>query len=151
MTSPFSTLFVCTGNLCRSPMAAALLADRFRTRTVRPRIESAGVAAVVGAPAHPYAVELLAELEIDLSGHLARQITPKMAAAFDLILAMDARQQREIERIAPVVRGRVHLLGRFGGFEIDDPIGKDRAAFRRALALIQRGLEDYDGPVWRTA
>ena len=151
LPAPFSTLFVCTANICRSPMAAALLSNRLLARAARPRVESAGIAALVGAPADPEAVALLAELGIDLGGHAARQLTPRMAADFDLILVMEERQQRELERLIPVVRGRVHLLGRFGGFEVDDPFGGDRSAFRRSLALIQRGLDDFDAAAWRRA
>jgi protein-tyrosine phosphatase len=76
-------LFVCVGNICRSPMAAALLAHRFSVRGGgAASVESAGVAALVGRPADSLAVDLLRERGIDLSAHRARQLTPELAAAF---------------------------------------------------------------------
>ena len=147
MTGGLSTLFVCTANICRSPMAAALLASR----RPRPLVASAGIAALQGEPADPDAVAVLAELGVDLRGHVARQLTPELATGFDLILVMEQRQQRAVEWMVPVARGRVQLLGRFGGFEVDDPYGGGRDAFRRSLAQIQRGLDDFDALAWRSA
>jgi protein-tyrosine phosphatase len=141
-------LVVCIGNICRSPMAAALFANRLPKGCV---VESAGVAALVGEAADPEAVALLRARGIDLSSHRARQLTPEMALANDLILVMDAGQQRAVERIAPTARGRVHRLGRFGEFDVPDPYRRPRAAFEQSLGLIERGLADFERAFWRPA
>ncbi len=129
-------------------MAEALLRSRFAARA-RGTVQSAGITALVGRPADPLAVELLAERGIDLSGHRGRQLTPEMIASADLVLVMEAAQQQEIERLSKAARGRVHRLGRFGGFDVDDPYRLPRAAFERALRQIERGLDDFDRAIWK--
>ncbi len=128
-------------------MAEGLLRDRFSGRS-RGSVLSAGIAAVAGRPADPIAVALLADCGIDISGHRARQLTPDMIADADLVLVMEAEHQQAIERLAPAARGRVHRLGRFGGFDVQDPYRQPRAAFARALGEIERGLEDFDRAFW---
>jgi protein-tyrosine phosphatase len=137
-------LIICTGNICRSPMAAALLAQRLSQRTPAAEIESAGLAALVGYPADPLAQEVMREQGLDLSGHRARQLTPTMIVDFDLILAMEAQHVKAIQFMVPSARGRVHQLGQPGGFDIPDPYGRPRQAFVEALQLIDQGLADWE-------
>jgi protein-tyrosine phosphatase len=143
-------LIVCVGNICRSPMAEALLRARFAKRG-RGTVSSAGLGALAGRAADPIAVALMAERGIDLSGFRARQLTPEILAAADLVLVMESGQQKQIEALAPSARGRVHRIGKFGGFDVPDPYRHPRAAFEQALALIERGLEDFDRAFWRAA
>ncbi len=140
-------LIVCVGNICRSPMAEALLRARFAGRTGA-RVESAGIAALVGRPAAPEAQALLAARGLDLSAHRARQLTPELVAGFDLVLVMEEGHRRAVEAIAPAARGRVQRLGRFGGFDVPDPYRAGTAAYAHALALIDRGLLEFEEKVW---
>lgn len=128
-------------------MCEALLRARLPSLTV----SSAGIAALVGSPADPMAVELLAERGIDLGAHRARQLTPEMVEGVDLVLAMERRHVAAVEALTPAARGRVHLLGRFGGFEVPDPYRRPRAAFEEALALLSRGVDDYARRLWSGA
>lgn len=140
-------LIVCTGNICRSPMAEGLLRARFAARG-RGVVESAGIAALVGRPADPVAVALLARRGIDLSGHRARQLTPELLAAADVVFVMEDGQRLHLERLSAAARGRVHRLGRAGGFDVPDPYRGPPAAFEEALALIERGLDDMERVFW---
>ncbi len=141
-------LLVCIGNVCRSPLAEALLAARLAGRAPDARVESAGVAALVGRPAEPLAQDLMRERGLDLSAHRARQLTLEMVYASDLVLAMDARLKRVVEQLVPGAVGRVHRIGRWGDFDVPDPFGQPRPAFERALALIERGLDDLTRAFW---
>ena len=70
---------------------------------------------------------------------------------FELVLVMDALQERRLGMLAPWARPRIQRLGGYGGFDVPDPFGEPRKAFERALALIERGLEDYDREPWTKA
>jgi protein-tyrosine phosphatase len=136
-------LVVCVGNICRSPMAEGLLRARLAGHPGL-SVGSAGLAALVGAPADPTAQELLRARGIDLAGHRARQLTPEMVAAHDLVLVMEKEHEWEVLDLVPEARGKVHRLGKFGGFDVPDPYRRPRAAFEEALALIERGLADFE-------
>lgn len=136
------------GNVCRSPMAALLLADRLARRGAHPVIGSAGIRALVGRPAEPEAQALMRERGLDLSAHRARQLTPDLLSGYELVLVMEERHERAVHALVPAARGRVHRLGRFGGFDVPDPYHQDRRAFERSLALIERGLQDFEEAFW---
>lgn len=142
-------LVVCVGNVCRSPMAEAVLADRAGALGRVVRVSSAGLAALVGEPAQPLAQELMRERGLDISGHLARQLTPALLAGFELVLVMEEEQRRAVARMVPSARGRIRRLGDFGGFDIPDPYLGPRAAYREALDLIDRGIADLARHLWR--
>jgi protein-tyrosine phosphatase len=143
-----SILTVCMGNICRSPMAAAVLADQLGRRGVHALVESAGISALVGYPADDLALELMAGRGLDISGHRARQLTPEMIRSFELILVMEKDQQRAVEAILPSARGRVQRIGYRGGFDVMDPYRQGRPAFENALTLIERGLGDLENAFW---
>ncbi|WP_211254083.1 low molecular weight protein-tyrosine-phosphatase [Paraburkholderia nodosa] len=139
-----SVLVVCEGNICRSPMAAALLAREIAPVLVR----SAGTKALVGHRADPVAVELMAARGVDIRGHRATQLESWLATKSDLILAMDAEQKRFIERRIPSLHGRVFRLGdvmqdesaTLDGFDVPDPYRRGRDAFMESLKHIDEGV-----------
>lgn len=106
------------------------------------RVSSAGLGALVGRPAEPFAQELLRERGIDIAAHRARQLTAELVRDSELILVMESWQVREVERVSGAARGRTFRLGHWGDFEIPDPFEQPREAFERSLREIERGLAD---------
>lgn len=135
-------LFVCIGNVCRSPMAEGLFAKRLKKKG-KFTIASAGLHALVDQPAVCEAQETMRNIGIGISHHRARQLSTEMILASDLILVMEKLQKREIEFLAPCVRGKVHLIGKWSGFEIPDPYNEPMQAFENCLQLLEQGWQDW--------
>lgn len=93
--APLHVLVVCTGNLNRSPMAAALLARALTERGVPADVRSAGFV-TEDLPSPPNAVTSLAEHGLDLSGHRSRLLTADMVRWADLVIGMERRHVREV-------------------------------------------------------
>ena len=133
---------VCVGNICRSPVAEALLKDRLPGL----KFWSAGLQAVVGHTAEATASEIAKQHGLDLSAHRAQQVASWMCSHADLVLVMEASQQHELEKRYPTARGKIHRLGEFGpqgGFNIADPYRQPRAAFEVAHAAIAQGVDEW--------
>ncbi len=126
-------LMLCTGNICRSPMAEGLLRQSLPVH----ELFSAGICAQEGAPADPLAVELMWQLGVDISAHRARPLGSWMMREADLVLTMERAQQRFVQRRYPSVAAKVECLGGIGGADIPDPYGLGLPAFQQALQLIR--------------
>jgi protein-tyrosine phosphatase len=135
-----SVLTVCIGNICRSPMAEGLLAAGLPHL----RVFSAGTGALVGKPADPMSQALMQRRGIDISGHVAQQVSQMLCRQADLILVMDREQRRHLEATYPFVRVKVFRIAEFSvAQDVPDPYGKDEAAFEHALALIDAGVRTW--------
>lgn len=132
-------LTVCIGNICRSPIAEALLARYFPDKAVC----SAGLGALAGNRADPLSVEVAAEHGLDLSAHRAQQVAGWMCQRAELILVMEQGHKAELEQKFPLVRGKVFRLGELDKVDIADPYGQPKAAFEAAYADIARGVADW--------
>jgi protein-tyrosine phosphatase len=135
-------LVVCVGNICRSPMAEALLRRELRGHEEF-TVESAGLGALVGHPAAEHSVTLMSEHGLDIRAHRARQIHPEMVGAADLVLVMEAGHRRAIDDADPTARGKVHRLGEWQDKDIDDPYRRERDAYEEALRHIQAGVASW--------
>jgi protein-tyrosine phosphatase len=94
-------------------------------------------------PADPWAVTLMQELKLDISGHRGRQVTMPMLRAADLVLVMDVPQQRQLEAYYPAGRGKISRFCHFGGKDVPDPHREGEQAFRWALQLIESGVSEW--------
>ena len=138
-------LFVCSGNTCRSPMAAAIANAEIASRlgvpassleTVNVRALSAGVSAKVGAPLTDEAAEVLRSLSVPVQPHAARNLTPELAAEAELIFCMTTAHRKAVVEMLPSVEGKTYCLS--SEADIDDPIGKGMAAYVDCARQIQQ-------------
>lgn len=135
-------LFVCTGNICRSPLAAAMLRRALDERDLRDvEVTSAGTGAWDGAPASEGAYLVGLESGLDLSGHRARLLTREVVEASDLILTMARHHRARVDELGG--EGRVFVFGEYGGqqgdeAEVSDPFGGDLDVYRETLEQLDR-------------
>ncbi|HKW40054.1 MAG TPA: low molecular weight protein arginine phosphatase [Gemmatimonadales bacterium] len=142
-------LLVCTGNICRSPLAAALLERALGERGVTGiTVSSAGTGAWDGAPVSEGAYLVGLERALDLSSHRARLLTRELVESADLILTMARHHRARVDELGG--EGRVFVLGEYAGregddAEVSDPFGGDLDVYRGTAteleALLQTAVE----------
>ena len=139
----YSILFICSANICRSPMAEGLFQIKVRGQTGPWRIESAGVWGMDGSPAADNTLRVLLKRGIDLSSHLARQVTLDLASQFNLILTMERGHKEALNAAMPQISRRVFVLSEMAGkaYDIPDPIGGDVAEFEDTARELERIFE----------
>lgn len=126
-------LTVCTGNICRSPVAEAALRQACPGRTV----SSAGLHALVGRGIDADSAAAATRFGVPLHDHRARQFDEALGRAADLILVMEAHHRNEIIGRWPHFTGKTFLLGQFeNGKEIPDPYKRGMALHLRAVEMI---------------
>ncbi len=135
-------LVVCVGNICRSPMAAALF-EKASDQEVKFEARSCGIAALVGRPADPHSVTLCRELGSDITDHVSRQISNEDLAWADVVFVMDTEQQFYIEKNYPEAADKTFRLGELDDVEIEDPYTEEIEAFQIALDAIRRGIKSW--------
>ena len=147
-----SILFVCTANICRSPMAEGVLRKLAGEKHVRAEIDSVGTHNYhVGKPPYKDAIESAKRRGYPIEHLVARCIGPADFDRFDMILAMDRANIAHLRTIAPTrSKPKIELLleygERFHGKDIPDPYGKQPRDFEIALDMIEdgcKGLVEY--------
>lgn len=139
-------LLVCSGNTCRSPMAAGVLKSLLAEKLgCRPEdlpakgyyVESAGVSAYPGAYPSPPAEEVLKEKGIDISSHRSQPLTLELANRADYIFTMTRHHLDALTAFGPSVRQRARTLD---DEDIEDPIGENRAVYAQCADRLEKAL-----------
>jgi protein-tyrosine phosphatase len=142
-------LFVCTGNICRSPMAVGLLRQRLSQEGMASRFQvfSAGVWAVDNHPASDKAIAVMAERGIDITDHIAHTITYDDMVESELILVMSREHSDVIRNTWPQYAWKVHRLSEMADKrkDVQDPYGSTIREYRACAdtlsAYIDQGFE----------
>lgn len=144
-------LFVCTGNTCRSPMAAFFAKNEIHERGLDWTADSAGAYAPSGQPMAHYAADALTRRHIPLQAHSSKSLTEELVNQADAILVMTKHHQADVEARFPAAKGKVALLGRFEqenspskGAECDivDPFGGFDTEYEACAEQLQKAVSN---------
>jgi protein-tyrosine phosphatase len=140
-------LFVCTGNTCRSPMAAGLARELLAAGAGVPagrlagcgiEVASAGLAAADGAKATPEAIAAAGAMGADIAAHRSRKLTSELIQAADLVLCMTDFHVAEVQRLWPAAAGKVQRLSPHA--DVPDPIGAGPNVYGQTAEAIRQAL-----------
>lgn len=132
-------LIVCIGNICRSPMAEAILKNKLKEKEV----ESAGINALVGHDIDSKAKEALMKNEIDFGTHEAKKINSDLLQWSHLVLVMEKEQVQKIVSRFPESNGKVFLIGKWVGREIPDPYKQTQVEFDHVYELLAESIDGW--------
>ena len=139
-------LFVCDGNICRSPLAAAYLRHRAASAGLtHVVVDSAGLLGIEGAPAAPFSIEVAKDAGLDLTRHKSRGVKPEDAHIADLVLGMTRAHLDALARKLPAARQRRLMLRAFEdgptphapAKELIDPVSGPIEGYRETFAVIR--------------
>jgi protein-tyrosine phosphatase len=142
----FQILFVCAGNICRSPLAEGIFRYMVTNagRAAEFKIGSAGTGGWhEGSPPDPRSIAIASEHGIDISGQRAQRVTPRDFDRFGLILAMDHDNLRNLRKIAPsVATEKIHLFSNYAmgtDEDVPDPYYGNREDFKMVYTMLFTG------------
>jgi protein-tyrosine-phosphatase len=151
-----AVLFVCTANICRSPMAAGLFKRVLEDKNPEGdwQVESAGTWGLDGEPAAAGSLVVMENKGIDISDHRARSVDQNLLQAFDLILTMESGQKESMRMEFPESSDKIFLLSEMVDQkqDVDDPYGGVFSEYENAAEEIEKFiLTGFDAIIHRAA
>ena len=141
---PIRLLFVCTGNICRSPMAEGIARNYGRSIGHWLEVASASTLGLSGRPAERHAIAVCKEIDVDISHHQAQPLTDELLAWADHVLVMEYFHAAHIREHHADVGEKVVVLGAVtGSGEVPDPMGGWKFRFRSVRRMIQKAVETF--------
>jgi len=138
---PPMLLFVCTGNICRSPMAAAIAADEAKRAHLELDVESAGTGAFGGDPATDRAREVLSSLGLSLDEHRSKPLAADAIERATLVVCATARHCASLLARFPSAAHKIRSFDELTGLgDIPDPIGADLEQYELVKDMLVRGV-----------
>ncbi len=134
-----NVLFICTANICRSPMAMAIFRHKLNESEYKDwKVASAGTWARPGHPAPEFGRRLMSSIGMDISRHRSRVVTAELLDGADLILTMEQGHKEALRAEFPGAARRVFLLTEMVGYEqsIQDPYGASFEEWRETAKEI---------------
>ncbi|MBR0564513.1 low molecular weight phosphotyrosine protein phosphatase [Azoarcus sp. L1K30] len=136
-------LTVCTGNICRSPLAEFLLRERLAAAGKKVEVRSAGIGALVGHPADDTTQDVARKHGTALDGHRAQQLDTELTRWADLILVMEKHHFDAVTDLDPTARGKTFYLGHWNKAEIPDPYRRGEDVHEEVHQAIAGAVEKW--------
>ena len=137
-------VFVCTGNICRSPMAEYMFREHIRDTHPAWQVASAGTLGLQGQPASRFAVKALKEISVDLKPHRSQGVTRELVERAALLVVMAQGHKAELLERYPDAADKIRLLKSFDpasdGADVMDPIGLSLDVYRYIRDEISNAL-----------
>ena len=141
-------VFVCSGNICRSPMAAGLASKMLEDAGVPSVVISAGTLNIQGSPASEHAVDVVASIDVDISMHRSQGVSPHLMRLADQIVVMAPNHEEHILGLDRSLAPKIHRLWEYadpdaGLTEIADPVNQSRDVYEECRDLLVSCLERW--------
>lgn len=139
-----NVLFVCKGNVCRSPLAEAYFLEKAREAGLVMTVRSAGIETTPGKPAHVLAQAVARHHGISLERHLTSLLFQDLMQRSDLVLVMEVAQKDRVAKLYPREKHKLFVLGQFckrGSLDIDDPYSGTPQDFKVCFERIRESCD----------
>lgn len=140
-----SVLFVCTANICRSPIAMGMLRQMLSEKKIQGdwQVDSAGTWGLEGDPAAVGSLAVMNSMGINISDHRARRVDSGLLNSYDLILTMERGHKEALCMEFPEFSSRIYMLSEMAGekSDIEDPYGGPYSGYEQAAEDIQQFLD----------